>query len=175
MLSIPRLTLAIFVLLAISTMLASAEEAKLIEESDIPDTVLKAFQMSFPDAKVTGYDIEVVDGVTQYEIETRVDKFEKDYVYLEDGSLLQTEEEIPLKSLPESVVNAVNKAHPNCEIDEAEKITRGETIEYEVVVEVAEEEFELLLSSEGQILASKEADEDEGEDDDEDDEKEDEE
>ena len=72
-----------------------------------------------------------------------------------------------MKALPESIVKAVKAAYPECEFDEAEKITRGSTIEYEIVVEVDESEFELLVASDGRILSSDQMDEDDDDDDDE--------
>lgn len=133
---------------------------------EIPEAVLQAFEKAYPSVEATGYDKETIEDVVHYEIETMAGEFEKDYVYLEDGTLLQIEEGIPVKDMPKVVADAVKKAHPEGELDEAEKITRGEVIEYEIVVEIGEKEFELLVASDGNIIASQELNEDEDGDDD---------
>ena len=171
---------AVLVVVVFSAALALAEDVKVVVKPDLPEAVLNAFRTSFPDVKASGYDREIVNGQTRYEIETKVGQFEKDYVYLEDGTLLQIEQEVAVDSLPKVVIDAVKKAHPGCEVEEAETITRGSITEYEVVIEVDEREYELLVSSEGKILASDQMAEDEDEeepdadDDDEDDDAEDE-
>ncbi len=152
---VSNVVLAVAASAVLFTPLLWADEAQLVMKSDMPEAVLRAFQESFPGVKVTGYDKEDVDDLTHYEIETNVDKRQKDYVYLEDGTLLQIEEEIPVKELPKLVLEAVRKAHPDAEIDEAEKIMRGTTLtHYEIVIEVDEHEIELLVSPDGQITTS---------------------
>jgi len=176
--TIAKIALLVFGLIAlVSAAFLFADEANEVSKVEVPGAVMSAFQKSYPDAKVSGYDKEVVDGKTYFEIETMTDKLEKTYVYLDDATLLQIEEEILAKSLPEIVLASINKAHPNCEIDEADKITRGTTVEYELVVEVGDKEMELLVAVDGQILTSaqvededddSEEDGDEGTEDDED-------
>jgi len=123
-------------------------------KTDLPDAVLKSFQKSFPGININGHDIEVVDGRTEYEIETKVNQVEMDYIYLANGTLLQTEEVIPDWSLPQVVVASVRAAHPGCDVKEAEEIVHGSAIEYEVEIEVTGKEIELLVSSDGQLLVS---------------------
>lgn len=168
-----------FVILVVVTLAASvtlAQEKPVVKEPSTPEAVLKSFEKSYPNAKVVGYDSDTTGKQTLYEIETIVDSMEKDYIYLEDGTLLYIEEEITLKQLPAKVIESIKKAHPDCEMDEAEKITRGEVIEYAIEIEVGDKEFELLVSSDGTILSTEdEADEDEEDDDGDDDEEEEEE
>ena len=167
--SITKIALLVFgVITLLTAAFLFAEEAKETGKVEFPPAIMAAFQKSFPDIKVSGYDKEVVAGQNQFEIETMADKLEKTYVYLEDATLLQIEEEILTKSLPEIVLTSNNKAHPKCEIDEADKITRNTTVEYEVVVEVDDKVMELLLAADGKILSSTQLEDadDDGEDDD---------
>ncbi len=129
--------------------------------ADLPEAVIRAFQHSYPTVKALVYDVETINGKKHYEIETKNGKYQKDYVYLEDGTLLQTEEEIALKSLPEIVVQTIEKKYAGCEIDEATKIIRGAATEYEVAIEFDKKDFEVLVSSDGSLLTSDEV-EDEG-------------
>jgi hypothetical protein len=134
-----------------------------VKKSDVPEAVLEAFQAAHPKAVPAEYGRETVNGQTRFEIEIRIGERDKDFVYLPDGILLQTEEEIPVDSLPQAIVDAIKKAHRDGEIEEADRITRSELTEYEVSVEVGDVEYELLLSSDGKIMSSKEAGNDEDE------------
>ena len=158
-----------FTAIIATALLAVAGEHEGVTKDDIPAAVLKAFEQANPYAQASGFDAEEHDGKMVYEIETKVGKADKDFVYLEDGTLLQVEEGISVEALPKVVADAALKAHPKGELDEAEKITRSDTVEYEVVVEVNDKEFELLVASDGSILSSSESEEDEDEDEHEDD------
>jgi hypothetical protein len=162
---------ALMVIVAVATLTLTpvAGDHDGLKEEEIPAVVLKAFETAYPDAEITGFDKEVEEERILYEIETCQEDVKKDYVYSEDGTLIQIEEEIPLESLPETVVKAVENAHQDCELDEAEMITRGSIVEYEVVVEVGEKEFEILVSSDGKIIASAPAEEEDDDDDHDDD------
>jgi len=51
-----------------------------------------------------------------------------------------------VKSLPDIIVASVQKAYPKGEIEEADKITRSDTVEYDVAVEVDDNVFHLRMS-----------------------------
>ena len=167
-----KLNLLVLAFLLLFAMQVMASDDAEVKETDVPKAVLNVFKTAHPQTEIAGFDKEVVYGKTLYEVETVQGKVEKDFIYSEDGTLVKTDEEISVEALPESVIRTVKSTYPDCEFDEAEKITRGSTIEYEIVIEVGEDnEFELLVSSDGQILSSDQMDEDEddGEDDDDDD------
>lgn len=145
---------------ALSVAYKPSESAEAPRKSDVPEAVLKAFQKSFPGLAVTSYDSEIVNGRTHYEIETTTGESEKSYIYLEDGTLLWTEVEIPIAMLPKTVLDAVLSQYADCEIEEAEKIERSEATEYELVIEVDEEEYEVVVSSDGRIVTSDQMDDD---------------
>jgi hypothetical protein len=68
--------------------------------------------------------------------------------------LLQKEEEIDGKSLPEPVARAVKKAHPKGEIKEAEQLMKldGTVTGFAVEIKIAGKELELELDVSGKIL-----------------------
>ena len=170
-----------FIILLGSVVLAGcaeqpAEQASLqpAEQDALPAAVAAAFEQANPTLEIVEFEREELDGRVVYEIETRTGEFEKDFVYLEDGTLLQIEEDIAVESLPEAVLAAMMAAHPGAEVNEAEMITTGDVVGYQVDIQVAEDqEFELLVSPDGQILSSEqiadEDDHDDGDDGDEDD------
>jgi len=143
---------------------ASYAGEKELKRSDIPEAVIKAFEAANPNIPVTEFNRETMDGQTVYEIETRVGKFEKDFIYSENGTLLQIEEDISSKSLPEVIVNSIRSSYPNCEFEKADRITKGSEFVYEVMIEIEEGSSEtmymLTVSADGGILTSTEIDDD---------------
>jgi hypothetical protein len=80
------------------------------------------------------------------------------------------EEEIAVEELPEVIRDALS----GIEIDEAERVARGDRVIFEVAIEVGEAEFELQLTRDARLVGVEvEEGEDEGEDDDEEEEGED--
>lgn len=148
-----------------------AKKSAKTSKDNVPVAVLAAFQKQYPDVKITGVEKEEKNGQTYYEIESKDGRTERDILYSADGKVFEIEEEISVMSLPQRVKEAVNKAYPGSEIDEAEKITRGSTVEYEVVVEVGDEEFEILVTADGKLISKEQiADEEEADDEEENDE-----
>jgi hypothetical protein len=161
-----RLVTAVLVVLVLFTAIAIGEDDPKTVKSDVPQAVLRAFEKANPGVVGTDYSKEVVNGQTRYEIETRVSDLEKDFVYLPDGTLLQIVEDMQLKALPDVIAQSVKKAYPKAEIDEVDKIVRGETVEYEIILEIGETDHELSVASDGRILSSVAIEEDEDEPDD---------
>ena len=147
------LTLALAGLLLSAPALLAEDQP--VTKADLPSAIIKAFETANPGAVVTEYGKETVDGKVRFEIEIKITGGEKDFVYLADGTLLQTEEDMPIKDLPKSVSDALKKAYPKGEIDEADKIIRGATIEYQVGLEVGDTEYELVVTSDGTIISRK--------------------
>jgi hypothetical protein len=83
------------------------------------------------------------------------------------------EEEIAVEELPEAIRDALS----GVEIDEAERVARGDRVIFEVAIEVGEAEFELQLTRDARLVGVEveegedeegDDDEEEGEDDDDD-------
>ena len=152
--------------------LANAADETTVDTKAIPEQVLAAFAKEFPDFEIASVEKEEIDGTSYYEIEIKDDKIERDIVFLEDGTLYSVEEEIASKDLPMAVMDAVKKAWPKGEVDEAEKITKESEVEFEIVVELTdgdnETEYEMIVAADGKIIQQSQLaddDEDEGEDD----------
>lgn len=137
---------------------AEPEDAKILDKQDVPEKVLAAFNEAYPGVDVTAIEKEEIKNQVYYEFEIKIGKSEKDIVYLDDGSLYAVEEEISINDLPEIVIEALKKAYPGGEIDELEKVTRGTNIEYEAAVEVEESgkeiEYEIAITSKGEIIGT---------------------
>lgn len=120
----------------------------------MPKAVINAFKKDYPNAKPSEFEKEKFEGKTAYEVEYKENGIEYEALYSADGTLLQKEEEIDGKSLPEPVTQAVKKAHPKAEIKEAEKLMKpdGALTGYEVEIKTAGKKSELELDVNGNIL-----------------------
>jgi uncharacterized membrane protein YkoI len=132
---------------------ANASEKEL-KKDQVPKAVIVAFEKAFPNAKELEFEEELFEGKTAYEVEYERDGKEYEFLYSLEGVLLQKEEEIDVKTLPDPVIQAILKAHPKAKIKEAEKLMKpdGTVTGYEVGIKVAGKELELELDVNGKIL-----------------------
>lgn len=127
---------------------------KELSKSQVPQAVIDAFEKAFPNAKPSEFETETFEGRAVYEVEYKENGKEYELLYSADGILVQTEEEIDVKSLPEPVAQAVNKAYPEATIKEAEKLMKpdGTLTGYEVEIKTEGKKIELELDVNGKIL-----------------------
>ncbi len=168
-----RLTFLVLFLVLFAFGSAYTEESKTIDKQDVPAKVITAFEKAYPNAKIAAIESEEVEDRIFYEFEVKENDNVKDIIYLEDGTWSAMDEEISVKALPPAVVEALKRAYPKDEVDEAEKITREAEIEYEVVMEIDEGdnemEFEIVITSDGKIVSTTpKQDKDEGDNDEDD-------
>lgn len=143
------------VLIAVPMFLGPANAGeKELKKSQVPKAVIAAFEKAYPKAKELEFEEETFEGKTAYEVEYKENNMEYEFLYSADGTLLQKEEEIDGKSLPEPVAQAVKKAHPEGEIKGVEQLMKpdGTVTGYEVDIKAAGKEIELELDVSGNIL-----------------------
>lgn len=144
----------------LGTALAIAGQANAAEKElskhQVPKAVIEAFEKAYPGVKVKEYEKEKHLGSPAYEVEYEKNGVEYESVYNSDGVLLQKEEEIDSKALPEPVAQAVQKAHPKAKIKEVEKLMRADdtVIGYEVEVKSGGKKIELHLDTNGNALST---------------------
>lgn len=123
----------------------------------VPEKVLISFNESYPGAKIVAIEKEEIKDQVCFEFEIKIGENERTIIYLENGNLYAIEEEISIEALPQNIIDTLKKAYPKGEIDEAERIIRGSETEYEVVVEVEEgkkeTEYEIVITSKGEITS----------------------
>jgi uncharacterized membrane protein YkoI len=143
------------VLIAVPMIFGQANAGeKELHKNKVPKAVIAAFEKANPNAKGLEFEEEMFEGKTAYEVEYKKDGKEYEFLYGAEGVLLQKEEEIDVKTLPDPVVQAILKAHPKAKIKEAEKLMKpdGTVTGYEVEIKVADKELELELDVSGKIL-----------------------
>ena len=133
---------------------ADEDKAKKVKPSEVPAKVLETIKKHFPDAKTESIEKEVEDGKTIYDFEMKLGKVKWEADVAEDGTLIETEQQIEEKDTPPAVMGAVKQKFPRGSIKEVMAKTKGEekTVhEYEVVVRDEAKDHELTISPDGKI------------------------
>ena len=139
-------------LLICTTVVVSAQGEQQIKAKDLPVAVTAAFQKAYPNAKIKGSSKEVENGKTLYEVESVDGKINRDLLYNEDGTCAEIEETVPVKALPSDVADALKKNFPKGKVMKSEKLTKGETIQYEMVIRSGKEQHEVVFDIKGAIV-----------------------
>jgi len=122
-----------------------------IKRKDVPKVVLDAFQKSYPKAQIKGYAKEVEQKTVLYEVESVEGKVHRDITYLADGTLHTIEETLPFSDLPEPVQATVHKEYPKGKVSLCEKLIKGSTIQFELLLGSDGKEYEVVLNVDGSI------------------------
>lgn len=122
----------------------------------VPKVVIEALEKAYPEAKDVEFEKEMLDGKVVYEAEFKLNNSEYEVLFDADGRMLQIEETLDVKALPEPLIQAISKAYPNATIEDAEKVTKpDETFSvYEVEIKNEGKKIELELDASGKILKS---------------------
>jgi len=140
--------------LAVVARAADEDKAKKVKQSEVPAKVLETIKKHFPDAKTESIEKEEEDGKTIYDFEMKLGKVKWEADVAEDGTLIETEQQIEEKDTPPAVMGAVKQKFPRGSIKEVMAKTKGEekTVhEYEVVVRDEAKDHELTVSPDGKI------------------------
>ena len=121
-------------LTVVATLLTSGSACadRKLTRAQVPAPVLAAFEKAYPKATVRGYEMDQEDGTTLYEIASVEGGKTREVSYRPDGSVSEVEEAMAPGALPAGVVQAVGALIPKATIRRAERVTRGDVIQYEV-------------------------------------------
>jgi len=126
--------------------------AQKLSQKEVPDTVISAFHKTYPKATVRSYFREKRNGKTVYEIESQDAKIRRDIIYSSEGIALEIEERVASANLPDPVKQTIKNEYPNGKIKSAERLTKGTSVEYEVVIRSGKSTFEVVLDTSGNVL-----------------------
>lgn len=116
---------------------------------EIPERVLSTFTQMFPDANDIEWEME---DEGEWEVEFKVEGKELNACFTTAGKWIETEWEVPISEIPESVMNSLNSQYEGWEIEEIEFVESPEFIGFEFEIEKDEEEFELMITADGHIV-----------------------
>jgi uncharacterized membrane protein YkoI len=140
--------------LLLTSLSASAQESK-IGAKDVPQAVIAAFKSAYPNATIKGYAKEKEDGKLFYEIESKDGATARDILYNPDGTVAEIEETIAASDLPAAAQKAIQEKYPKAVVTTAEKVTRGDKIEFEVSARRGKQRISLDFDADGKLLKSK--------------------
>lgn len=135
---------------------------------NVPNNVKTTFLEKFPDVKKVVWEQE---DKNEWEAEFTMNGKDYSANFNVDGSLVETEYEINLDEIPESVQNTLDSEFAEFEIEEAEYIERPEGVFYEFEIEKEdidqeEVEMEVFIDSNGMVVKKEILKDEDDEDDD---------
>lgn len=141
---------SVIIIIAVIVLSINAANAQKVKETEVPKTVITSFQTHFGGVRADAWDKEK-NG--EYEAEFKMNKVEMSANFSSEGTLIETEEEIAITSLLNSVEEYINKNYLGSKIEEASKITDAAgKITYETEIEKGKEEIELIFDANGQFV-----------------------
>lgn len=117
----------------------------------LPPAVKAAFAKAYPKATVDHWAAEQREGQAVFEVESHEGQQKRDLLYSAGGHLIESEEAVAVAELPSVVRQALKEAYPHAIVQHAERVVRGQVIEYEVLLKGAGVK-EVVLSAGGSIL-----------------------
>jgi hypothetical protein len=146
-----RMIVAIALLVGAS-IVAHAEEPIKVAKKDVPEVVLSAFSKAYPKGIVKTYSREMRDGKICYEIESKDGNIKRDIIYAINGDVMEIEEALKPNELPQVVMATITKAHPKGKIIAAERLTRGDIVQYESTIKDGGKKIDLVFSDAGELV-----------------------
>ena len=145
----------IYVLLAASCMSQSVYAQK-TSSPNVPANVTSSFHAKYPEALKTNWEVK---NQNEYEAEFKMNNVEYYAQFDGAGHWIETETKVKFSDLPSSIQAALCRDFADYKTSEARKIesaVNGNCFEAEV--KKGKEEYNLLFSSEGEILSKKKSD-----------------
>jgi hypothetical protein len=132
---------------------AVAQE-KHLKRSDLPAAVQNAVAEQSKGAKIRGYTSEVEGGQQEYEVEMTMHGRSRDVTIAPDGSVLEVEDQVTLRSLPVAVRDSLVKKAAKGRIVKVESLTKqGTLVAYEAQVRTGTKHGEIQVGPHGETLA----------------------
>jgi hypothetical protein len=126
------------------------------EEVKVPEKVKTSFNDKFPNAKKVEWEKEKD---TEWEAEFKIDGQEFSAKFSSTGEWMETEQEVKKSEVPSAVLDILDQNFTGYEIEEVESVETPSDKSFEFEIEVDEEEFEVMIDSNGTLTKKKELEE----------------
>ncbi|MBO0700261.1 MAG: PepSY-like domain-containing protein [Zavarzinella sp.] len=129
-----------------------------ISADKLPRAVMAAVKAHFPDPEFTSLTKETTGDKVVYDIELKQKGKKHEMDIREDGTVLEIENEVPAKDLPDAVTKALDAKFPKAtvaEVMEVNKVTGKEIkfLHYELTIETAEKKkLEVVITADGKSV-----------------------
>jgi hypothetical protein len=150
---IGQVVVAVFLATVLGAAHAPAQE-KRVKRSDLPAAVQQTVAEQSKGATVQGYTSETENGQQEYEVEMTVHGRSRDVTIAPDGSVIEVEDQVTLRSLPAEVRDSLVKRAGKGRITKVESLTKGGTlVAYEAQVRTGTKRSEVQVGPKGETLA----------------------
>ena len=122
-----------------------------IAQSEVPSAVLSAFQSKFQNPLEVEWKLK--DGI--YDVEFKINKREHEAWIDKSGTIKKHKEDFPKSQLPQVIRQKIETDFKGYKIDDADKIEENGEIFYEVDLDGANDDRELLFSASGELKKNK--------------------
>lgn len=127
-----------------------------VDQYDVPEIVLKAFTIAYPNARASGYFKVDADGALAYKIEAKEGSSHRFASYDEQGQLVKIEDLIAATSLPANAQQTIQKEYAEAEVTYAAKFLERDRVSYRANVKKEEKQFTLQFDAEGRLTSARE-------------------
>jgi uncharacterized membrane protein YkoI len=131
--------------------LACAEDNETrVQFKDLPPAVQKAAkEQEQRGATVRGYNKEVENGRTFFEVETRVKGKSRDILMDESGAVVELEQQVEIGDVPAAAIQGLRREAAGANILRAESVTKGDSVTYEAVILRNGKKKEIAVNADG--------------------------
>jgi hypothetical protein len=124
-----------------------------VKMKDLPAAVQQTVREQSRGAKIRGLAVETENGVTNYEVELKVNGRTRDVLIDPSGAVVAVEEQVTLASLPAAVKTAIERSAGGGRILLVESISKGGVVEaYEAHVRRGRKTVEIKVGPDGQLI-----------------------
>jgi len=124
-----------------------------VKMSELPAAVQQTVREQSRGAKIRGLSVETENGVTNYEVELKVNGHARDVLIDPSGAVVTVEEQVALASLPAAVRTAIERSAGRGRILLVESISKGGVVEaYEAHVRRGRRTVEVKFGPDGQLI-----------------------
>lgn len=147
----------LFALLAASLLLGQVSVARADEDADrlaaAPDVVKASAKSLMGDHKLEGFDKEVENGKTVYELDYSIGGSDYAAVIGENGAILEQEVEVDASVIPAAVTETAKKTQPDGKVKETAIVSAGGKLFYEFETNVGKDLHEIKINADGSLIS----------------------
>ena len=124
-----------------------------VKMSELPAAVQQTVREQSRGAKIRGLSVETENGVTNYEVELKVNGHTRDVLIDPSGVVVAVEEQVGLASLPAAVRTGIMQSAGGGRVVLVESISKGGGVEsYEAHVKRGRKTVEIKVGPAGQLI-----------------------
>jgi hypothetical protein len=148
--------IGVSLLLTFSCYAQSVTRETRIDQYDVPDVVLKAFEIAYPNARTRSYTKVDANGALSYMIEAKEGDSHRFASYDPQGQLVRIEDVIATTSLPANAQTIIQRDYAEAEVISAAKFLERDRVSYRANVKNEGKLFTLLFDADGGLTSTHE-------------------